>query len=342
MKTNARNLMVIAAAAATSALGTPASAETMWRASLWSPARAVTKPFEWYAKEVAAKTNGQMKIEFAYAKGKAGDAADMVKSGSAEMAYFCAQYFPEAMPLATVLDLPMFAPEKISVMGQVELALGDHPAIQAELRRSNAKMIIPLPLPQYQLMGTRRVAKLEDFKGAKLRISGEMGKVLQEYGAQISVVPSNESTAALKAGTLDLVALPYTSSFASFRIHDAAKFVTEKISLGAPLCYLGASAKAWDALPASTQKVMLSLRQPAVAQYEEIYAAEDAPNIAAFKEKGLQFVDFSPVDRARLLAKAIKVWQIWVDEREKQGLKGREVFEFAQSKIREFSRKQPN
>jgi hypothetical protein len=84
---------------------------------------------------------------------------------------------------------------------------------------------------------------------------------------------------------------------------------------------------------------MLSLRQPAVAQYEEIYAAEDAPNIAAFKEKGLQFVDFSPVDRARLLAKAIKVWQAWVEEREKQGLKGKEVFEFAQAKIREFSRK---
>jgi TRAP-type C4-dicarboxylate transport system substrate-binding protein len=339
VKTNARKLIAIAAAAATSAFATPATAQTAWRASLWSPSRAVTKPFEWYAKEVSAKTGGQMKIEFAYAKGKAPEAAEVLKSGAAEMAYFCAQYFPDTMPLATVLDLPMFAPDRISVIGRVGLALGDQPAIQAELRRSNVKMIIPLPLPQYQLMGTRRVAKLDDFKGAKLRISGEMGKVLEEYGAQISVIPSNESAAALKAGTLDLVALPYTSSFASFKIHDAAKFVTEKISLGAPLCYLGASQKAWDALPASTQKVMLSLRQPAVAQYEEIYAGEDAPNIAAFKEKGLQFVDFSPVDRARLLAKAIKVWQTWVEERDKQGLKGKEVFEFAQAKIREFSRK---
>jgi TRAP-type C4-dicarboxylate transport system substrate-binding protein len=339
MKTNARKLMVIAAAVASSAFATPATAQTTWRASLWSPSRAVTKPFEWYAKEVAAKTGGQMKIEFAYAKGKAPEAAEVLKSGAAEMAYFCAQYFPDTMPLATVLDLPMFAPESIAVIGRVGLALGDQPAIQAELRRSNVKMIIPLPLPQYQLMGTRRVAKLDDFKGAKLRISGEMGKVLQEYGALISVVPSAESNAALKAGTLDLVALPYTSSFASFKIDDASKFVTEKISLGAPLCYLGASQKAWDALPASTQKVMLSLRQPAVAQYEEIYAREDAPNIAAFKEKGLQFVDFSPVDRARLLAKAIKVWQAWVEERDKQGLKGKEVFEFAQAKIREFSRK---
>jgi hypothetical protein len=33
----------------------------------------------------------------------------------------------------------------------------------------------------------------------------------------------------------------------------------------------------------------------------------------------------------------IKVWQAWVVEREKQGLKGGEVFEFTQAKIREFA-----
>ena len=41
---------------------------------------------------------------------------------------------------------------------------------------------------------------------------------------------------------------------------------------------------------------------------------------------------FSVADRARLVAKAVKVWQAWVEEREKQGLKGREVFEFTQTK----------
>ena len=83
---------------------------------------------------------------------------------------------------------------------------------------------------------------------------------------------------------------------------------------------------------------MLSLREPAVAQYEGIYAREDAVSIEAFKKQGLEFVPFNQGDRARLVAKAIKVWQGWVDEREKQGLKGRQVFEFAQAKIREQAR----
>jgi TRAP-type C4-dicarboxylate transport system substrate-binding protein len=315
-----------------------AAAEIVWHAQIWGPSRAATQPLVWYAKEVRAKTGGQMRIEFSYDKGKPTDSIDLLQSGAVEGAYFCAQYFPEKMPLATVIDLPMFSPDNISAMGQVELALADHPAIQAELRHWNVKMLLPVPLQQYQLMGTRRVAKLDDLKGARVRISGEMGKVLQEYGAVISVVPSTESAAALRAGSLDLVALPYTYSFAAFKIHEASKYVTEKISLGGPLCYFGVSQKAWEALPSGVQKVMLGLRRPTVAQYEGIYERDDAPNFAAFKANGLEFVSFNPTDRARLVAKAVKVWQAWVEEREKQGLKGREVFEFTQARIREYAR----
>jgi len=114
--------------------------------------------------------------------------------------------------------------------------------------------------------------------------------------------------------------------------------MTDKISLGSPLCALAVNQKAWDALPPKVQEVMSSLRQPAVAMYEEIFAREDAANLAAFKNANVEISNFSASDRARLVAKSIKHWQAWVEEREKQGLKGREVFEFVQAKIREFSR----
>jgi len=136
-----------------------------------------------------------------------------------------------------------------------------------------------------------------------------------------------------------VVSSPYPSTFAAFKIYEASSYVTTNVSLGTQLCYFGVSQKAWEALPAKTQQIMQSLRQPAVARYEEMYASDDAANIALFKQKGLEFVSFGATDRARLVAKAIKYWQIWVEEREKQGLKGREVFEFAQGKIREYTRK---
>jgi TRAP-type C4-dicarboxylate transport system substrate-binding protein len=339
LKTNARKYTMAMAAALVAAWATAAAAETTWKAHIWGVKRASSLPLEWYAKELAAKTGGQMKLELMYDKGTPAGSADLIRSGAAEAVYFCAQYFPDKMPLSTVLDLPMFSPDDLAAMGRITLALAEHPAIQAELRSWNTKMLLPVPLPQYQLMGTRRVTRIDDLKGAKVRISGEMGKILQEYGAIPSIISSIDSAAALKDGSLDLVALPYPYAFAAFKVHESSKYVTEKISLGGPLCYVGASQKAWDALPAGVQKVMLGLREPMVARYADAYAPGDAANIASFKERGLEFVAFNPADRARLVAKAIKVWQGWVEEREKQGLRGREVFEFAQGKIREFTRK---
>jgi TRAP-type C4-dicarboxylate transport system substrate-binding protein len=318
----------------------PASAaEITWKAGIWGPPRLSTQPLEWYAEAVAAKTGRQMKIQFLYdEKGKGSQAADWVKAGKYDASYICTTYYGDRMPLATVIDLPMFAPDSPAVLGRVELALADHPAIQAELRKWNLKMLVPAPLPHYQLMGTRRVVRIADLQGAKIRISVETGKILEEYGATIHPMPADEVLAALKSGTIDTVASSYPLTFLAFRVHEASKYVTEKISLGTQLCYLGVSQKAWDALPAHVQTVMLSLRQPAVARYEESYAREDATTIATFRQKGIEFVSFNPADRARLVAKAIKYWQAWVEEREKQGLKGREVFEFTQAKIREFTR----
>src|SRR5258708_5186292 len=112
MKTNAR-LCAAVAAALMSAIGWPAAAQTTWKASIRGERRTSLEPVEWYAKEVAAKTGGQMKIQIVYGEDKADAAAGRLKSGASDGAYFCASYFGDRMPLATVLELPMLAPENI-------------------------------------------------------------------------------------------------------------------------------------------------------------------------------------------------------------------------------------
>jgi TRAP-type C4-dicarboxylate transport system substrate-binding protein len=333
-------LRIAACAAFAAALLAPAlaAADTTWKVQFWGPKRPSLYPYEWYAKEVAARTGGRMKLELSYDKGDAAESLTLLKSGSVDAAYICAQYVADKIPLATVLDLPMFSPDNVVALGRVELAVSEHPAIDAELRKWNAKMLLPTPLTQYQLMGSRKVTRIDDFKGAKVRMSGEMGRILAAYGAEITNFPAPESADAIRTGRVDLVALPYPSTFAAYKVHEASKYVTDKISLGAALCFLGVNAKSWDALPADVRKTMLELREPMIARYAEAYGSDDAATIAAFRAKGLEFVTFNPVDRARLVARAIKVWESWVDEREKQGLKGREVFEFTQQKIRDYAK----
>ncbi|HEY2629555.1 MAG TPA: TRAP transporter substrate-binding protein DctP [Usitatibacter sp.] len=317
----------------------PAIAATTWKVQIWGPKRASMVPLEWYAEEVATRTGGQMKIDIAYDKGKVTDAVGLLQSGGADGAFVCTQFFTEKMRLLTLLDLPMISPDSLAAVGRVELAVADHPAVEAELRKSNIKLLLPTVLPQYQFMGTRRLSKIEDFQGAKVRISPEMGRVLGEYGAEVIKTSTAEAAGALKEGKLDLVALPYPYAFVTNKVDDVSKYVTDNISLGSALCYIGVSEKSWEALPPNVKKVMSDLREPAVARYEQAYAVEDAAQIARFKERGLEFVSFNPADRTRLVAKSIKVWNAWIEEREKEGLPGRELFIFTQGKIREYGHK---
>ena len=312
---------------------------TTWKVEIWGPRRASIVPFEWYAQEVTARTGGQMKFDIAYDKGKVTDAVPLLQSGAADGTFVCTQFFAEKMRLLTLLDLPMISPDSLAAVGRVELAVADYPAVEAELRKSNVKLLLPTVLPQYQFMGTRRLATIEDFQGAKVRISPEMGRVLGEYGAQVIMTSTADAAGALKAGKLDLVALPYPYAFVTNKVDDVSKYVTDNISLGSPLCYIAVSQKSWEALPPNVKKVMSELREPAVARYEKAYASDDAAQIAKFKEKGLQFVSFNPADRTRLVAKSIKVWNAWIEAREQEGLPGRELFIFTQAKIREYGRK---
>ena len=324
----------IAAAMVLGALATASvGAAVTWKVQIWGPPRASLVPFEWYAREVEARTHGAVHFDFAYDKGKVTDAVGLLQSGSADATFVCTQFFAEKMRLLTMLDLPMLSPESMNALGRVELAVGDHPAVQAELAKSGIRMLFPTPLPQYQLMGTRKLAKMDDFRGARVRISPEMGRVLAEYGAEVIKTSTAEAAGALKDGKLDLVALPYPYAFATYKVDDASRYVTEKISLGSPLCFIASSRKSWEALPAAVRQAMTELREPAIDRYDETYAADDAKTIERFRSKGLQFLDFSASDRTRLVAKSIKVWNEWIEDREKEGLPGRALFIFAQHRI---------
>src|SRR3990172_2229416 len=117
-----------------------------WRAALFGPPRAVTQPLDWFAKEVAAKTGGQVKMELVYgeALAKATEMPDGIRGGAFEIGFLCASYYPGKFPLWTVLDLPMFTPDDITVQGRAQMAIAEHPAVLDEFKRWNVKLLVRL------------------------------------------------------------------------------------------------------------------------------------------------------------------------------------------------------
>ncbi len=339
----ARRIVVRVAVLACALLlgGVAEAQQAAWKAALFGPPRAVTAPLDWFAKEVAAKTGGQIKIELVYgeALAKATEMPDGIRGGAFEMAQLCASYYPGKFPLWTVLDLPMFTPDDITAQSLVQLALGDHPPIAEEFKRWNVKLLVPLPLPQYQIMGKRRITKVEDFKGVRVRVSGEMAKVLEEHGAVKSLVPAPEVFPSLERGVVDAATFPATYAFVSYRLHEISKYFIDKISLGTQPCFYGVSLTAWNKLSPQHQKLMLDLREGAIEQFVQAYKGADDKNYDEFKKKGVEIINFPTSERAKLLGGAEKYWRAWVEDMQKRGLKGKEVFEFAQAKIKESTKK---
>src|SRR3989337_1486286 len=187
-------MAVMVVGAALGAVGAEAQQTVTWKAALFGPPRALTKPMDWWAHEVATRTNGQVKIELIYgeALAKATEIPEGLRAGAFEMGLFCAAYYPGKFPLYTVLDLPMLTPDDVRVQARAEIALGEHPALVAEMKRWNAKLLLPAPLPQYQIMGQKKITRAEDFKGLRIRVSGEMARVLEDFGAVKSLVPAPE------------------------------------------------------------------------------------------------------------------------------------------------------
>lgn len=314
--------------------------EVTWKAALFGPPRAVTMPLDWFAKQVAEKTGGKVKIELVYgeALAKATEMPEGLRGGAFEVAQLCASYYPGKMPLWTVFDLPMSTPDDVVHQGRVHQEAAEHPAIAAEFKRWNFRMLIPSPLPQYQIMGQRKFVKVEDFNGARIRVSGEMAKVLEAYGAVKSLVPAPEVFPSLERGVIDAATFPGTYAFASYRLHEISKYYIDKISLGSQPCFYAVSETAWNKLSKDQQKLMLDLREGALAEFARAYKAADDKNYDAFRAKGVEVVNFPAAERAKLVSNAGKFWQAWVDDMQKRGLKAREVFDFVQARTKALAK----
>jgi TRAP-type C4-dicarboxylate transport system substrate-binding protein len=325
----ARRLCV--AALAFAVCGAPAAQPLNWKAGLFGPPRSPTEPLEWWAHELAARSGGQVKVELVYgeALAKATEIPDAVRAGAFELGMYCPSYYPGKFPLFSVLDLPFLAGDDTTVVARAQLALAQQPGVAAELERWNTVLLMPLPLPQYQIMSQKPVARAEDFKGLRVRASGEMARVLEDYGAVKSLVPAPEVYTSLERGVIDAVTFPATYAFYSYRIHEVAKYFIDKVSLGVQPCFFGVNSAAWRGLSDAQRKLMLELREAAIPRFAAAYANDDAKYNEVFRQKGIRKIDFPAAERAKLVANAQRHWREWADGMEARGLPGKAVLELA-------------
>lgn len=289
-------------------------AATEWNVSLWGKRRAFTENVEKLAELVDKKTNGDFKLNISYGGlSKAKENLDGISIGAFEMAQFCAFYHNDKNPTITVTELPFSKDVSLARIAEIYQKVHQHPIVVKDLARWNATILMPTPMPQYNLVSKTDVLKsLDDFKGMRVRGPGGIMGVLGKLGAVKTGVPFSEVRQSMDSGVIDAAAFAPHAHLAT-KTYKVGQWATTNLNLGTADCPVVVNTDALNALSAKNRAALLGSVDEAIDFYVNNYEN----NTTGKYEKevtaaGLTRVTFTPAQTTELNDLAASVRDDWV------------------------------
>jgi TRAP-type C4-dicarboxylate transport system substrate-binding protein len=206
---------------------------TEWNVSLWGKRRAFTEHVEKLAELVSEKTGGEFTLNISYGGlSKNRENLDGISIGAFEMAQFCAGYHRDKNPSITVLELPFLGVSSLEQEREISQALYQQPAVQEDLARWNATLLMPSPLPQYNIVGVGDApTTLAAYEGLSVRATGGIGKAMEAVGAVPTSMSATEVRQAMDSGVVKAVSFA-PHAHMSFGTIENAKWWTTNLNPG--------------------------------------------------------------------------------------------------------------
>ncbi|MCB1773987.1 MAG: TRAP transporter substrate-binding protein DctP [Gammaproteobacteria bacterium] len=313
MKPSPSRLAAIAGLIGVFAIGEVIAA-TEWNVSLWGKRRAFTENVEKLAELVDKKTNGDFRLNISYGGlSKSRENLDGISIGAFEMAQFCSFYHTAKNPTITVTELPFSRDVSLARIAEIYQAVHDHPIVKKDLARWNATLLMPTPLPQYNIVSkTEPLQGLSDFNGLRVRGPGGIMGVLSKLGAVKTGVPFSEVRQAMDSGVIDAASFAPHAHLAT-KSYAVGKWATTNLNLGSANCPVVVNTDALNALKPAHREVLLGSVGEALAFYVDNYENNTTGKYhAAIKEAGLTEITFTPDQTAELNDLAESVRAEWI------------------------------
>ena len=330
-------LKIIIAAAVTTALTAPAFA-VEWNVSVWGKRRAFTEHIEKLAELVKERSNGDFTMNISYGGlSKNRENLDGISIGAFEMAQFCAGYHRDKNPSITVLELPFLGVSTLEQERKVAETIYQHPAVQKDLARWNATILMPSPMPQYNIVGVGDAPKtLADFEGFTVRATGGIGQAMQGVGAVPTSVTATEARQALDGGVVKGVAFA-PHAHMSFGTVEGGKWWTTNLNPGTVNCPVVVNTDALNSLSEENRKILMDAVPEALDHYVENYEnntmSQWGPKL---DEKGIERITYADDEIAAFKDKvAGPVAKQWIEENSARGLPAQELYDLTVKAIEE-------
>ncbi|MGH1419054.1 MAG: C4-dicarboxylate TRAP transporter substrate-binding protein [Hyphomicrobiaceae bacterium] len=331
-----KNHIRLATCAALTALLCTEAIATEWNVSLWGKRRAFTEHIERLAELVSERTSGTFKLKIFYGGlSNARENLDGISIGAFEMAQFCAGYHRDKNPSITLLELPFLGVTSLQQERELSMALYKHPAVQADMAYWNATLLMPSPMPQYNLIGLGKIpTTLTDFKGLTVRATGGIGMAMQAIGAVPTSMSSAEVRQAMDSGVIRAASLA-PHAHLSFGTIENAKWWTTNLNPGTLNCPVVVNTKALNELSEPHREALLGAVDDALDYYIDYYNKKTMSAWGpALDKRSVKRVTFTEEEIAAFQkAGGAPTAEAWIKENTARGLPAKELYDLISGMI---------
>lgn len=307
-----------------------------WNVSLWGKRRAFTEHVEKLAELVSEKTGGEFTLNISYGGlSNNRENLDGISIGAFEMAQFCAGYHRDKNPSITVLELPFLGVQSLEQEVELSMAVYSHPAAVADLGRWNATLLMPSPLPQYNIVGTGDApSTLADFEGMSVRATGGIGAAMETIGAVPTSMSATEVRQAMDSGVVSAVSFA-PHAHMSFGTIENGTWWTTNLNPGTVNCPVVANSDALASLSDDHRNALLGSIDEALDHYVESYNSKTMDAWGpALDERGIERVTFTDAEIAAFEdAAAAPAAAAWIEDNTAKGLPAQELYDLVTGMI---------
>lgn len=263
---------------------------------------------KWWVDWINANSNGRLKITLFPAGQivKVDDYINALRANTVQMATTWGGYYTGYIPEGGLqAGLPMTTRSRTDVQ-TLFYDYGLLEPIREAFAEKGVHFYSINSLGPIMLWAKRPIKTLADFKGFKVRASGDVAKIFGVIGGGVVSLPHEESFTALQLGTIEGYATPI-GHYRDLKHYEVCKYLMTPVIQGASIDAWSISRRALDELPADLRAYVLS--QAPVLNWITTWRSEiiDAEVFSSLGKWGAQTVPMADDLQKAITAESMKL-----------------------------------
>ncbi|AUJ26972.1 MULTISPECIES: TRAP transporter substrate-binding protein [Virgibacillus] len=259
------------------------------------------------------------------ALGNAGSQYDMAVTGEADIALSVHGYSPGRFPLVSILELPFFAESAVHGSKIIEHLFNEFPSIQKQHDDS-----VPLFLftadPAQLVTKTKRIKSPEDVKGLRIRSPSPLAnEILEALGAVPVSMPMGDVYESMERGVIDGAMIPLEALY-NYNLHEVTNYITIGNFSTTPFFAVMNKHKYEQFSKSEKSMIHESTGLEAAIKSGQVFDQDGRKGRNLAEESGAKVYEVDKNQIGEWNAALKPVFETWIEEMEKEGYPGREIY----------------